>query len=169
MDKIIQLAKKLKALSDKGVGGEKINAEKMLQKIMEKHNLTIEDVEGEKKDFAYYKVNQKQQEIFWQVVSSVIGKHTSYTDKRKRGYFLLKVTASEAVEIQMKYDFFWKLYQEEFDIWRSAFIARNDIYHPDGNKIDMADLSGEELQKIKRIAEMSQSIKRGELRKQIHS
>ena len=167
MDKIIQLAKKLKALSDKGVGGEKINAEKMLQKIMEKHNLSIEDVEGEKKDFAYFKADQKQEEIFWQVVSSVLGKYSSYVDERKRGYFLLKVTASEAVEIQMKYDFFWKLYQEEFEIWRAAFIAKNDIYHPKGNKIDMDDLSGEELQKIKRIAEMTNSIKRGELRKQL--
>jgi hypothetical protein len=49
MNKIIELAKKLKALSTQGFGGEKINAEKMLQKIMVKHNLTIEDVAGRRK------------------------------------------------------------------------------------------------------------------------
>jgi len=119
------------------------------------------------KKSTYFKVNQKQQEIFWQIVSSVIGKHTSYVDKKKLGYFLLNITASEAVEIQMKYDFFWRLYQQEFDIWREAFIAKNDIYHPNGNKIETDDLSPNEMERIKRIAEMTQSIKRGVLRKQL--
>lgn len=169
MDKIIELAKKLKALSEKGEGGEKINAEKMLQKIMEKHNLTLEEVEGEKKDFVYFKVNKKQEEIFWQIVSSVIGEHTTYTDQRRRGYFVLKITAAEAVEIEMKYDFYWKLYQEEFDIWRSAFIQRNNIYHPEGGITNPETLSEEEIEKQVRIHEMSQSIKRGDLKKQLKS
>lgn len=168
MDKIIELAKKLKALSDRGVGGEKVNAKKMLDKIMQKHGLTIEDIEGEKKSYTYFNVSEIQHQIFIQTVASVIGAGFELLkDRRKRKQFVLLLTAFEAIEIQMKYDFYWKLYKDELDIFTSAFIAKNDIYHPNGNKINPDELSNEEKARIRRIEEMSDSIKRGELRRSL--
>ncbi len=168
MDKIIQLAKKLKALADRGVDGEKINAEKMLQKIMKQHNLSMEDVEGEKKERAYFKVDKLQEQIFYQVVTSVVGSdYDSYTNPHKRGKIILLVTASEAIEIQMKYDFFWKLYHEELLIFRHAFIVKNRIFHPEGKTIDMDELSPEEKERHQRVSMMAESIRKGELNKQL--
>lgn len=167
MSKILDLAKKMKALADKGVGGEKANAVDMLEKIMEKHNLTMEDIEGEKKDHHYFKVSTKQEEIFWQVARSVIGKCESFINKKKPGYFIFELTALEAVELQMKYDFYWRLYEEEFEIFRAAFIQRNSIFHPDGKQIDPNDLSPKEREKAMRVIEMSQKIKNEVFRKQL--
>lgn len=45
MEKYIELAKKLKELADRGTGGEKVNAEQQLTRLMEKHGITLEDIE----------------------------------------------------------------------------------------------------------------------------
>jgi len=44
--KIIDKAKKLKELADRGVGGEKENAKRMYDAYKKKHNITDEEVEG---------------------------------------------------------------------------------------------------------------------------
>jgi hypothetical protein len=45
-DKIIDKAKKLKELADRGVDGEKETAQRMYDSYKQKHNLTDEDVDG---------------------------------------------------------------------------------------------------------------------------
>ena len=71
MNKHIELAKKLKALADKGIGGEKVNAEKMLNDLLKKHNITIEDVEGEKTENYFFKVKPEDSNLFIQIVKRV--------------------------------------------------------------------------------------------------
>jgi len=44
--KILDTAKKLKELADRGVDGEMASAKVMLAKYMEKHNITIDEIEG---------------------------------------------------------------------------------------------------------------------------
>ena len=45
-NKILDKAKKLKELADRGIGGEKDNAKVMLEKWMLKHNITMNELEG---------------------------------------------------------------------------------------------------------------------------
>ncbi len=47
-NKILDKAKKLKALADRGVDGEMESAKAMLAKYMEKHNITIKEIEAHK-------------------------------------------------------------------------------------------------------------------------
>lgn len=42
--KILDKAKKLKELADRGVGGEKINAKTILDNFMAKHNISIDEI-----------------------------------------------------------------------------------------------------------------------------
>ena len=44
-EKYLELARKLKALADKGIDGEKYNAQKQLDKIMKKYGIRMEDLE----------------------------------------------------------------------------------------------------------------------------
>lgn len=46
-NKAIDKAKKLKALADRGIGGEKLNAKAQLDKLMKEHNLSDTDVDTE--------------------------------------------------------------------------------------------------------------------------
>ena len=43
-DKILEKAKKLKALADRGVGGEQINAKDMYEKYCAKHNISVNEL-----------------------------------------------------------------------------------------------------------------------------
>ena len=42
-----ELVKKIKALAESGVGGEKKNAQKLLQELMTKYNISEESLNGE--------------------------------------------------------------------------------------------------------------------------
>lgn len=47
MDNIKETLKKLQALSERGVGGEAVNAKQLLDRLLVKHNLTLEELKGE--------------------------------------------------------------------------------------------------------------------------
>ena len=167
MSKALELAKKLKALADRGEGGEKVNAQMQLERIIKLHGITIEQVEGEEKKWAYFKVSKTNRSLFIQVVSSVLNEVKTYSDSNRKGYVVLNCTAAESIEIRFKFDFYWKLYQEELDIFYTAFIHKNDIYHPNGRTLNPTELSQSELERLQRVKDMVRGIKKGELLKQI--
>lgn len=84
-EKLLILARKLKALADKGIDGEKQNAIKMLENFMSKHDIKPEDIEDDIKKERCFKVEDRQY-IFWQqIVASVIGQDFSvYFDRRQK-------------------------------------------------------------------------------------
>jgi DNA polymerase III delta prime subunit len=71
MSKHIELAKKLKVLSKRGIGGEKENAERMLSEIMTKYGLSDEDIEGEKLNEYYFNIEKSDNKFWCQVVRHV--------------------------------------------------------------------------------------------------
>jgi len=60
--KILDKAKKLKELADRGVGGEMENAKDMLEKYMKKHNITMDEIEGHhySSNTAYSKMSDEE-------------------------------------------------------------------------------------------------------------
>src|ERR1700722_391802 len=85
-DNILELAKKLKTLSDIGIGGEKENAASFLKRLMDKHHITVEQIEGEKNNWHEFKCNGKwsklSKDFVSQVISSIMG---SDVDVRVKG------------------------------------------------------------------------------------
>ncbi len=59
---ILDKAKKIKELADKGVGGERENAKAMLNSFIKKHNLTLEEITGH--EYKKSKYNQMSDEQF---------------------------------------------------------------------------------------------------------
>ncbi len=127
-NKILDLAKKLKALADQGVDGEKENAAAMLQRLMEKHGITLESISDEVKRKRYFDIKTTQQKFFQQVASSVIGGGFSYfvspTSKRRIG---IELTDAQYIEIDAKFEFYIKAYEKDLDIFYRAFIHRNRL------------------------------------------
>ena len=168
MDKIIELAQKIKALADRGIGGEKLNAQQQLERIMKKYKLTIEDIEGDKKEFAAFKVNRESCSLFDQVVSTVLGVDFElYTDKRKRNCTILLVTACEAVQIRIEWEFYSKLYAQELELFYDAFILKNRLYPKNGTAQNLENLTEEQLEKLRRTIALSKSIQKGKPQKQL--
>jgi hypothetical protein len=174
MSKHIELARKLKALSEQGIGGEKTTAEEMLNALLKKHNITIEEIEGEKLEDYYFNIKDEQHNLWIQVVKRVnisIKIYGAFPKKlikelRLEGNYMIKCTASEYIEIEAKFDFYNKLFKAEFDIFVIAFFNANDLLidNPNQNKAERTD---EDYEKWARIHDMSKKITTGQFMKQL--
>lgn len=175
MSKHIELAKKLKALADKGIGGEKINADKMLNDLLKKHNLTIEDIEGEKTADYFFKLKDEEVKLFMQIVARVnynIPKYGEIPAKKVKqlslkGNYFITCTVAEYVEIQSMLGVYPRLYKEELNIFYTAFCKANDLLVNEGKLKTTDDLTPEEYKEWKRVQEMASKIKSETFRKQI--
>jgi len=120
---IIDLAKKLKALAEQGVGGEKENASAMLQRLMDKHGITIDSISNDVKKRRWFTVKTTQLKFLRQVVSSVIGGDYSYfVHPNVKSEIAFELTDAEYIEVEAKFDFYWRKYKEDMEIFYSAFI-----------------------------------------------
>jgi hypothetical protein len=169
-NKVIQLAKKLKELADRGEGGEKNSAEYHLNKLLEKHKLTLEDILEEKRDVRMFKVSKEKETLFFQIVGSVAGKEATRHHKDRTSIWL-NLTTTEYLEIDAKFDFYWRAYKEELGIFYSAFVQKNKLYcKPSKNdEKDEKELSKEERDKLRRVFAMMDGIRHHSLNKQIES
>jgi len=178
-NKIIELAKKLKTLADRGVDGEKENAITMLQNLMVKHGLSMADIEGEKRTWRRFKVLAAQDRFFLQVVANVLG--DGYKQKIKstgqKIYLSVEVTAAEYVELAAKYEFYWNHYQKELEVFYLAFIQKNHLYKKETDearkaryeKEDQKELTAEEKAMLLRMAQMMAGMEAGQFHKQLSS
>lgn len=173
--KHIELAKKIKALADKGIGGEKINAEKMLDSLLKKHHITIEEIEGEKIDHHFFNLKEEEAKLWYQIVKSVNNKLKCYGPFPKKdiksvgldGNYLVECTVSEYIEIDAKNTIYQRLYKDEIDIFYHAFCTANNILIRPDKKIDASDLNYDELKTLLRVREMSRNIKSQNYHKQL--
>lgn len=175
MSKYIELAKKLKALADRGIGGEKTNAEKMLKDLLGKHNLSLDDIEGEKIEMHYFNLDKAYKDLWGQIVKSVNSEIGCYGEFPKndikkfnlQGNYCAKCTPSEYIEIEAKLGIFIPLYKSELDIFYTAFCTANDLLVKPKKQKSASDLSPEEYEKWKRSQDMATKIKSEQYRKQI--
>lgn len=131
MSNILELAKKLKALADRGVDGEKLNAEAMLQKLMKKHNISADELETDTIDTEFININRNFEFLTMILIQSVIGEVQFY-EIRKKGKRILnkigfKCKKHELIEIQAKIDFYIKAFKAELEIFEVAFLGKNNI------------------------------------------
>lgn len=129
-DDKVELLKKLKALADRGVCGEKEAARRKLEALMVKYGIaevdfaddTLSDVEFHYKDAAekqlleqvFYKINHERG-IF------------VYTNSRKK-VEIWRCTAEEAVRAKAEYEFYCDLWRDEVQFFLKAFIQKHRIF-----------------------------------------
>lgn len=169
MDKYLELAKKLNELAKRGVGGESENAKRFLDKLLKKHGISPEQIEGDKIEREYFKLNKKTDErLMAQIFSNILGDayNSYYQSKQKKTIVSVDCTKAQQIEIQAKYDFYSKLYEQEVEIFYSAFIQRNELWSTKTQKSERK-LSAKELEEQKRILDMMRGIKKDSPLKQL--
>lgn len=129
-----ELLQKLKALAERGVGGEKENAEAMLKKLCAKFGINEEALAEEK---------NKRHEITWrnifekklvgQIVYAMFGdvnpeKEFRYYRGVREGYICC--TDAEFIEFQAKFGFYRYHLKKDMEIFYSAFVQKNHLYPP---------------------------------------
>jgi len=172
-ERILELAKKLLELSKRGIGGEKENATNMLEKIMRDNNITWEDLEQEiKKERAIKYFSNDEKKFLQQVISSVVGRtnmYEQYSNGKKNYKVDVYLTDIEFIEVIQKHKFFWKEYQEQLELFYSAFIQKQKLYvKPDDKDVDDdKEMSDEEKEKLWKIMQMMPGIEKKSIVKQI--
>ena len=137
-EKVIKRLKKLMALAEQGVGGERENAERMLQATLDKYCLTIDDlVEDVKKPFLFEYHGPEERTLLMQTLAKVlqvgnIKYSKGYRCKTKISFML---TPSEAIEISFVYQRMVEAWKKESKAFFNAFIHKQNLYAP-GNADD---------------------------------
>lgn len=168
MSKHLELAKKIKALCDNGVDGEKENAEILLKTFLKKHNISLDDLEKESENDYFFKVKKSDIRLFQQICKRVnydlkiysVPLHVVNANKLV-GNVLITCTTFEFVEISSMFGHYKKLYESELEVFYKAFLMANDLLAtpPKDKMLSTKDLSEKELSDLKRQANMSASIK----------
>lgn len=168
MSKELHLIRKIKAVAERGVGGEKVNAEKMLLELMRKHGITFDQIETEEeKEFEF---NHKSEPyLFAQVVLHVMGhdRGTVFRPRGKSNLRYIKCTYAEKIEIEAKFAFYLNQYRKEQDILYQAFVQRNQIFPAEVKTIDVQQMTPEEYKEYQRIKAMMQAIEKSHYNKQL--
>ena len=123
-EKTIQRIKKLQALAERGVGGEKETAAKMLQRLLEKNGIsTLEELEKEEIEYFLFSYNGRHEiKLLKQCMYKVLGYHAKITSGEiiagkwikqiykiivdaleKQEYFFNAKAANKAIKFEINY------------------------------------------------------------------
>jgi hypothetical protein len=162
-EKTKQRIKKLQALAERGVGGEKDTAEKMLQKLLKKNGIsTLAELEEDKVEYFLFSYNGKHEiKLLKQCMYKVLGHsdHTTYFRSRgTRQKIGIYCTKAQKIEIELEFEFYRNVFYEELNNFMSAFIQAQEIFPSDAPLDSKAieEYSEEEIRQM----QISQGIKK---------
>jgi len=135
MDTIIQRLKKIKELADRGEAGEALAAKAKLIDLLQKHNLSLEDIETEvKQSYKFKYAFSDEKDVMLQCISKVIDdpkmSYSHYRDKKKE--FFVKLTEWQYIECKDLIQFHLKQYRDEkkrkMRAFFSAYLNRHSLF-----------------------------------------
>ncbi len=164
-EKIIALAKKMKALVDKGSTGESENALRLLRQLMAKHGLTESQLEEVNQYSAHLTYQTKFKNLFFQLIASVVGGNTKYGQSSvSKNTIYIMVTPEQEFEIRAKYEFYKTVMEQELDIFYYSFFIKHGIFDMSAKT---KEPTKEEIERFKRAQEMSKELADKQFHKQI--
>ena len=154
MSKYLELAKKLKALVEQGVGGEKRNAKIQLDKLLTKHRLTLADLEAEQRRVYGFRISKTNRRLFGQIVGKVVAvSHPVRYDSRKPTALFAELTPAEYIEVTAKFEFYKNALAKQLELAYLAFIVTNDLLlAPGESRSETSIVQKEQLEKARRLA-----------------
>ena len=166
-EKKMELLKKLQALAECGVGGEKETAERKLRELMKKYGIDEIDFSEDKlEEFEFKYSNPQEEQLIKQLFFKMFGQdwwRKSYTYRHGKGSKTIrgiKCTKAEGVQLQIEYEFYKQLWQEEMKLFWSAFIQKHRIFsmRPEDTKGRDEPLSPEERAEVMRMSMMMDAM-----------
>lgn len=165
-DSIMEKLRKIKALADKGVGGEVIAAQEALNRLLKEHGLTLEDISDEqRKDYEFKYSNEREMALMMQILVHLFGSksHVYKTGvfNKKAKIVFLEMTRLEYIDMKNMWDYYrreWKKYLEKgLKEMLSAYVLKFNLYditsNPEDKPSEMLDFNT-----IMRIRTMSEGI-----------
>ena len=168
-EKTIERIKKLQALAERGVGGEKETAQKMLNRMLEKNGISsLEELENEEYEYTLFSYNGKHEiKLLRQCIYKVMGvdsDRTVFRTRGKRQKIGIYCTKSQKIEIELEFEFYKNVFYEELDTFMSAFIQAQGIF-PENAPVDKGEITERHI----KMAFMAQGIERRQRHAMIES
>ncbi|HDF4164020.1 TPA: hypothetical protein ACMU2U_001430 [Clostridioides difficile] len=127
MDILLEKIRKVKILADNGVGGEQESAQRILKRLMEKHSISIEDLEVKKVEKYYFRYKDNiEKKILTQVIGIVTNLDYAYKVHRRKE-FKVECTIAKKITIDMYFDFYKKAFNKELKSFLYAFFYKNNM------------------------------------------
>lgn len=154
--------KKLQALAQRGVGGEKETARKKLDRLLVANGMTEKDLnDDEVKYFLFSYKNKLKMKLMCQCIYKTVGSAAQfYRSPNTRNKIGTYCTAAQKLEIELDFDFYSALFDEEVDILTSAFISKQDLFPKDAKveHVDSKSMSRAEIEKWNKMNAYAQNI-----------
>lgn len=150
---IINKLKKIAALADRGVGGERVNAKIQLEKLLEKYSLDMSDIQGQADQptewwfFPYATRVEKDLLIQCYATLNLADDEGFLRYRRSRNPRGLKfeLTTMQKAELADMYKYYRKLYTKEMKLLFSAFLNKHNLFSESSGDREPPKLSLEEM------------------------
>lgn len=164
--------KKLFALAERGIGGEKRNANNMLLALLQKYRLTIKDIESDKRELHWFRWrNIHEQHLLYQIFYATLEKYEmGLLNKDRPKQSGVSITVTERLEIQIQYDGYKKDLKKGLDLYVEAFIQKNEIFpKAKADNKPERELRVQEKERNEQIRRMMWGMNKTSIRKQIEN
>lgn len=129
LEKVMAIARKLKALAERGEGGEKTSAETKYKEYLKQHNLTDSDINPEMNKRIIEVLDGDHKDVLLNVILSV-NPYTKHSDNTNNIECYLDT--EDYNEVLKKYEYFSKLLRIEKELLISSFIKKHQhAFEPD--------------------------------------
>jgi len=163
--------RKLRELAERGVGGEKENAKRLLTAICQKYNINPDEVgrkaHGVLRPRKILIRDDNEMGIFVQVIARFSGHFDRasglrYGDRKGASVFkhvvLTELDDLEWAEVSEAWRFFRKLFDEEKKTLANAIIVRHNLYNQNPEKKNRPEETDEEIEERRRAARMAHGL-----------
>ena len=127
-NKIIELAKKIKALAEKGKGGERNSAKEKLERICEKYNISESELSTSDETKNYYIVinDSNERELLINVCCMILDV-PGFKWKEKNNCICIHITQSEDENINNAFEYYRDMYNDYKRYLMQGIISRHAI------------------------------------------
>lgn len=184
-EEIIEKLKKLRRLADKGIDGEKDNAQRRVEELMAKYGITESDLADENENvYTYYIegifcwdllkqiafITNPDFKIMYLPIAKLtrdIRRTIKYIADGKKYNVVMTYTATDFVELTSKYEVLWSSLKKQADAFFFAFLDANKLLAKrSGNAPEPTE---EEMEMYKRASLLSLGVEKVNLYKQLEA
>ncbi len=156
MSNNIDRLKKLYALALRGVGGEKEQAAAILEKLIKKYGVSMEDLDEEtvkEHDFIYH--GKTEERLLRQIAYKVTNERNRFhnlvytaSGRGCRTRCRIECTDAQKIEIEFLFDFYKKLWERELEVIFRAYIQKHELFGTLKEGEKATEIPDEEINRI---------------------
>lgn len=172
-ERLLEKVKRIQALAERGIGGEKDSAAALLDRLMKQYGISEAEIAEERREIAWFRYKTPlERKLLNQVIYTVtgripygcVGRYTGRTRKQ----IGIECTAAERLEIEISFEFYNAALQQELERFYSAFLHKNGIFP--ANAIDeLPEAPEPDVEEARRISMMMAGMDEHTRRKMLES